>query len=115
MYQIQKNEKNTSPLSTPGRVFNSLNLSHLNEEEKEYVAQWSNEFPDIFHINGQKITANDSAQHRIPLTEDIVIQQEQYSRTQNSAQDKKNTMLLSIRGRLTKNSSGMHTACQTLL
>ena len=39
------------------RVIKSLHISHLTPEGKEYVFHWAEDYADIFHLNGEKLTS----------------------------------------------------------
>ena len=61
-----------------GKVINTLHVAHLNTPEKYLVLGWAKDFSDMFHINGEFLSATQNAQHRIPDTDDIVIVKKQY-------------------------------------
>ena len=42
------------------------------------MLRWAKDFSDIFHINGEILSATHKVQHRIPTTDDIVIAKKQY-------------------------------------
>ena len=68
------------------RVIQALHMSHLSPEEKEYVFHWAEDYADIFHLNGEKLTFTHLIQHRIPTIDDKVIVRKQY-RTPHEAND----------------------------
>ena len=61
-------------------------MSYLSPEEKEYVFHWAEDYADIFHLNGEKLTSTHLIQHRIPTIDDKVIVRKQY-RTPHEAND----------------------------
>ena len=60
------------------KVINSFHVAHLNTPEKDLVLGWARDFSDIFHINGEILSAIHKVQHKIPTTDDIVIAKKQY-------------------------------------
>ena len=60
------------------KVINSLHVAHLNTPEKDLLLGWARDFSDIFHINGEILSATHKVQHRIPTTGDSVIAKKQY-------------------------------------
>ena len=61
-----------------GKVINSFHVAHLNTPEKDWVLGWARDFWDIFHINGEILSATHKVQHRIPTMDDIVFAKKQY-------------------------------------
>ena len=59
------------------KVINSLHVAHLNTPEKDWVPGWEKDFSDIFHVNGEILSATHKFQHRIPKTGDIFIAKKQ--------------------------------------
>ena len=60
------------------RVIQGLHISHLTPEEKEYVFHWVEDYAEIFHLNGERLTSTHLLQHQILTTEDKVIARRQY-------------------------------------
>ena len=59
-------------------MIQGLHISHLTPEEKEYVFHWAQDYADIFHLSGERLTSTHPLQHRIPTTDDKVIARRQY-------------------------------------
>ena len=51
-----------------------------------YVLQWADEYADIFHLNGERISSTHLTQHRIPSVDNESIAKKQY-RYPHSAAD----------------------------
>jgi hypothetical protein len=51
-------------------IMKLLRLDHLNEKEKASVIKLITSSQDRFHIPGEKLTATDVLQHKIPTTDD---------------------------------------------
>ena len=64
------------------KVMNSLHIPQLTLEEKDYVSNWVNEFPDIFHLNGEQLTCTHLIRHRIPTIDNKVIFRKTYRHPQ---------------------------------
>ena len=60
------------------RVIQSLHVSHLSPEEKDYVFGWAEDYADIFYLNGEKLTSTYLIQHRIATIDDKIIVKKQY-------------------------------------
>ena len=60
------------------RVIQSLHVSHLSPEEKDYVFSWAEDYADIFYLNNEKLTSTHLIQHRIPTIDDKIIVKKQY-------------------------------------
>ena len=82
--ELAQQESMNPPVNRAEKVMNALHLSHLTQEEKDYVCQWVNDFPDIFHLNGEQLTYTNMIQHRIPTTDDKVIFKKPYRHPQTT-------------------------------
>lgn len=60
------------------RIIESLRLDHLNSEERDHVNELIKEFPDLFHLPGDKLPATTEIKHTIPTTDDLPITVRQY-------------------------------------
>ena len=60
------------------RVIQSLHVSHLWPEEKDYVFGWAEHYADIVYLNGKKLPWTHLIQHRIPTIDDKIIIKKQY-------------------------------------
>ena len=101
------------------RVKRSLRLSHLNDEERNYVLRWADDYADIFHLNGERLSSTHLIQHRISTLDNEVIAKKQYRshRTHNSNEethsDKEPTHLW-IRCKIRKQSKTFYTPIHLL-
>ena len=59
-------------------VKRSLRLSHLNNKEKDYVLRWANDYADIFHLSGERLSSTHLIHHRIPRIDKEVIAEKLY-------------------------------------
>ena len=49
------------------RLIQGLHISHLTPEEKEYAFHWAEDYADIFHLNGERLTSTHLLQQIIKL------------------------------------------------
>ena len=60
------------------KVIQSLHVSHLTLEEKDYVYHWAEDYADIFYLNGGKLTSTHLIQHGIPTIDHKIIVKKHY-------------------------------------
>ena len=53
------------------KLSQNLRLDHLNSEEKQSVIKICSEFHDVFHLEGDLLTAANAGKHSIKLKEDV--------------------------------------------
>lgn len=63
------NNTNTDRLKT---IESSVSLSHLNQEERESIRRIIREYNDVFHLEGDLLTAAQGVKHSIPIKSDSV-------------------------------------------
>ena len=90
--ELAQQESTNSLANRAEKVMKALNLSHLTQEEKDYVCQWVSDFPDIFHLSGEQLTYNNMIQHRIPTTDDKVIFKKPYRHPQTTEDEVRTTI-----------------------
>ena len=60
------------------KVIDSLRLDHLNDEEKTSVLEIIKDYPDIFHLPGDHLTATNVFQHSIETTDETPVYVKKY-------------------------------------
>ncbi|CAK9834497.1 Retrovirus-related Pol polyprotein from transposon 412 [Anthophora retusa] len=59
-------------------ITDTINLDHLNDEEREHVERLIQENGDIFHLQGEKLCKTKIVEHTIPTKDDKPIHVKQY-------------------------------------
>ena len=60
------------------RVLAALRLDHLNDQEKNPVRALVEEFPNLYKLSEDKLKCTDRVYHRMPTTDDLLINSKQY-------------------------------------
>lgn len=68
MCAFDKVDKNAHRIK---KLFSLLNLKHLNKEEKVSIENLCAKYPDIFHLEGDKMSTTDIYEHKITLKPNV--------------------------------------------